>query len=122
MKHIFSDHGGVRKTVMRDAHDPSTIAIKVETNDRPTLERNKQIRHSGLLMQDSRLPLLPDGDVVAFAFQFPTIMDYQLLKNKESELFHQCELGGDAGLRAAERLSILYPQFVVITKRGDARR
>lgn len=122
MKHVFANEGGVRKTVMRDAHDPERIYVKTETNEAPSIAANKRIRLNGLMRQDSKHPLV-DGAVIAFAFSFPTVTDYALVKKAEPELFHTV-FNGDYSERmhAAERLSILYPQYVTTTKRGDARR
>lgn len=111
----------VRRTVMRDAHAPEQIAVRFDTNETPTVEQNKRIRGSSLLPQDSRNPFHPD-DVIAFSFQFPTLHDLQRVRGLEPEIFGRLDAGGDEALRAAERLSLLYPQYVTITRRGDARR
>lgn len=122
MKHIFAEEDRVRKTVMRDAHDPERIYVKTETDERPTVEANQRIRSADMMRQDSRNPLV-EGDVIAFAFSFPTMTDYNLLRRKEPELFDAVHRGDySERMRAAERLSILYPQYVTTTKRGDARR
>ena len=111
----------VTKTVMRDAHCPERIVIKTESDEVPVLERNKRIREAGVLMQDSRSPFA-DGDVIAFSFQFPTIFDYEMARSQHPELFERASKGGDESIRAGQRLAILYPQYVTITKRGDAAR
>lgn len=120
MKKVIERRPNIRKSVMRDAHDPERIYVKLETNETPVIERNKAIRSAELLKQDSR-NIFHEGDVIAFAFQFPTFYDYARVKRLEPELFARCEQGGDDGLRAAERLAILYPQYVTTTKRGDRR-
>lgn len=121
MKHVFRNRDGARQTVARDAHNPSQVYILTETNDKAVLEKNHRIRTEQVYQQDSRNPLV-DGDVVAFAFQFPTNMDYALVKRKEPDLFHRIEMGGDDGVRAAEALALLYPQYVVTHKREDRPR
>lgn len=121
MKHTFRNRDGARQTVARDAHNPSQVYVLTETNDKEVLEKNQRIRNEKLYQQDSRNPLV-DGDVVAFAFQFPTQMDYVLLRRKEPELFHRIDMGGDDGIRAAEALALLYPRYVVTHKRDDRPR
>lgn len=121
MKHTFRNRDGAKQTVHRDAHSPERVYIETETDDRAVLELNQRIRNEELVPQD--IPnRYHEGDVVAFAFQFPTAMDYALVRRKEPELFARIEAGGDDGLRAGEQLSLLYPQYVVTHKRGDARR
>lgn len=122
MKEVYSQGNRVRKTIARDAHNPNIVYHETVTNEAPVIDRNQQIRSAGLLMQDSRNSLVPEGDVIAFAFQFPTTYDYYRVKKLEGELFDRIAKGGDDGLKAAERLSILYPQYVTITRRTDARR
>jgi len=122
MKHIFRDAGdGVQQRVHRDAHAPETVYVETLTADAAVLEHNAKVRSAELFPQDSP-NRLHDGDVVAFAFQFPTTMDYAMVKRREPALFARIEAGGDDGIRAAESLSILYPAYVITTKRGDARR
>lgn len=122
MKHVFRNRHNVRKTVMRDAHLPERIYVKTETNDKPVVERNQAIRSAELLRQDSRNPLV-DGDVIAFSFQFPTVIDYELAKKKDPDIFDDLLHGNDhERTRAAERIQILYPGYITITKRNDAVR
>lgn len=122
MKHIFSEGGNVRGTVMRDAHTPERIYVKTETNEEPAIEANKRIRSNDLMPQDSPHPFV-DGAVIAFAFSFPTLTDYNLLRKAEPERFAAVHRGDySERMKAAEQLSLLYPQYVTTTRRGDSRR
>ena len=122
MKHVFHKSPNARKTVMRDAHDPEKIYVKTETNEKPGLNANERIRSAGLMPTDKKTGLA-DGGEIAFSFSFPTEMDYKIAKARDPELFRQLSQGSDEErIRAAERLSFLYPQYLTSVRRGDARR
>lgn len=122
MKHVFRNDSGIRKTVARDAHAPEQVFVLTETDERDVLEKNKKIRSEELMRQGVRNPMVP-GDYIAYAFQFPTIVDYNLAQKREPELFAQLHSDSDSErYAAAHKLSILFPGYVTTAKRGDARR
>ena len=122
MKHVYRQDRSVRQTIAKDAHDPTRIYLETVTNDRPGLEANQRIRSDELLKRDARNPLR-EGDVIAFSFSFPTVMDWKLAKERDPELFDLVQHGTDSErFRAAERLEFLYPQFVTTVRRNDSRR
>lgn len=122
MKYVYANKDGVKKTVMRDAHVPERIYVKTETNEKPAIEANQRIRSNDLMPQDSPHPFV-EGAVIAFAFSFPTLADYKLLRKAEPDLFEAVHRGEySERMKAAERLSLLYPQYVTTTRRGDSRR
>lgn len=120
MKHVFRNAHRVKQTVARDPHDPTRVYVETVTDDRDVLKRNERIRNDRLLkVGDRRSALGDDHAEVAVAFQFPTVMDYNLCKARHPELFAEFELGGDASVRAGERLALLEPEYVTSTRRGD---
>jgi hypothetical protein len=122
MKHTFYRDGKVRKTVMRDAHAPETIAVKVETDETEVLKRNQQIRNAELMRQSDRFTLVDEQAEVVVGFQFPTVADYNLARLAYPDLFEALQEGGRAAERAGEQLALLMPQYVTTVIRGDARR
>lgn len=122
MKHVFHESPNVRKTVVRDAHCPEEIYVKTETNEEPGVEAAKKIRSNELMKTDQKTGLA-DGGVIAFSFSFPTVMDFVLARKRDPDLFRQLSHGtDDERIRAAEKLEILYPQYVTTVRRKDARR
>jgi hypothetical protein len=122
MKHTFYNDGKVTKTVIRDAHAPEVVGVRVETDETEVLERNKQIRNAELMRRGDRFNLVDDQAEVVVAFQFPTVADYNLARLRYPTEFAQLEEGGQAAERAGERLAFLMPQYVTAVVRGDARR
>jgi len=121
MKHTYHNLDGVRKTVHRDAHNPSQLYFETVTNDARGLEVNERIRRAALLQQGDENPLV-DGDELTAAFQFPTFTDYNMARRKHPDLFAKLEEGGSAAIHAGESLSVLMPEYCVLVKRGDAKR
>ncbi len=121
MKRAYAKEGRVTKTVIRDAHCPTTVGVLTETVEDDVLERNKAIRSAELMRRGQRNPMA-DGDELTASFQFPSPTDYFLCRAKYPDLFEQATRGGQLGVAAGERLAILLPQYVTMVKRGDARR
>ena len=113
MKKVLRNDNNVKATVHRDAHNPGVVYLETDINDTKALERNKAIRNEGLLPANSRNPLV-DGDVIGYAFSFPTVKSYELVCKAEPELMHIAQKGNyDERMKAAHQLSILYPQYVI---------
>ena len=113
MKHQFYNTGRTKARVVRDAHAPEEIFVETVIDDDAQLERNAKIRNEELLPSGTRNPLI-DGDVIAYAFSFPTHANYELVCREEPELMHRMQHGNeDERYRAAQRLAVLYPQYVI---------
>ncbi len=110
---------GYKQTIARDAHAPETVYVETVTDDKEGLERNKKIRAAGLLKQGQRVPVIDEHAELTAAFQFPTVMDYKLAKARYPEEFAWVEEGGEASIRAGEKLAFLLPEYVTMVKRGD---
>ncbi len=121
MKHTYSNADGVRKTVHRDAHNPSQLYFETVTDERATLAANAKVRESEALRVGDDNPLV-DGDELTAAFRFPTLTDLNLAKKRHPDLFAQLLEGGQTSVAAGERLSILYPEYCTMVRRGDSRR
>ena len=114
---VYYDDGVVRKTAITDSHIPGVVYRHVETNETPCVEANKAIRSCELLKQDSPSKFV-DGDVIAFAFSFPSHADFMILSRDEPDLMDDLINGTNAEvLKAAQTLAILYPQWVTSTKK-----
>ena len=113
MKHTFYDTGTVKGKVHRDAHDQGKIYVETQIDDKRQIERNTKIRNEELLPSGSRSAFM-DGDVIAYAFSFPTVQNYDLCKKEQPDLMKQAQTGTDTErFQAARRLAILYPQYVI---------
>jgi len=107
------------KYLVRDPHDPGKLYVHVRTLQAPVIERNKQIRSSKLMQTGRRFDPIDEYAEVTASFQFPTVIDYQLARQKYSDLFAQLEEGGEKAVRAGEHLAFLFPQYVTTVKRRD---
>ena len=113
MKHVFIDQRDKRATVMRDAHAPELIYLKTEIHDAEALARNARIRGERLLQQGARNPLI-EGDVIGYAFSFPTVQNMEMVKRAEPDLWLQVTTGDEASrFAAARKLAVLYPEYVI---------
>ena len=113
MKHCYFNDGTVKGTIARDAHDQSKIYMHTEIDDKKQLDINQKIRNEGLLPSGSASKLM-DGDVIAYAFSFPTIQNYEMCKRDQPDLMRQVEKGTDTErMTAARKLAILYPQYII---------
>lgn len=119
MKHTYFNTGVVKEQVVRDAHCPDEIYIHTEINDKKQLERLDRIRKEELLPSGTANPLV-DGDVIGYAFSFPTHQNYMLVMEEQPDLMKQVQTGTDTErFSAARKLALLYPQYVITHhKRG----
>ena len=119
-KLLRSSSKNVKKWLIRDAHQPNRVYVHTETAQAPVIEQNQRIRGEQLMKIGQRTPALGDEHAdISASFQFPTVVDYQVAREKYPDLFHDLELGGDVAIRAGERLSLLLPQYVTMVKRRD---
>lgn len=113
MKYEYFNDGTVKSKIVRDAHDQSKIFIETKIDDKKQLDRNQAIRNEGLLPSGSASKLM-DGDVISYAFSFPTVQNYELCKREQPDLMRQVEKGTDTErFAAARKLAILYPQYII---------
>ena len=113
MKHTYFDTGTVKATVVRDAHCPEEIYIETKVNDKRQLHINDRIRKEELLPSGTASKLV-DGDVISYAFSFPTVQNYEMVKDAQPDLMQQVQYGEDSErLAAALKLAVLYPQYVI---------
>jgi hypothetical protein len=116
MEHYTRKDPQVKQRVVRHAHAPEEVWVETRTNVKKIAERNAKIRNDRLLVQGKASPFA-DGDELTAAFQFDTVMAYQLAKAKYPDLFAQAEAGGEIGVRAGEQLALLLPEYVTMVKR-----
>ena len=63
-----------------------------------------------------RFTSVDDHADLAVQFQFPTVLDYQLTREKYPDIFADLEQGGDTSIKAGERLALLVPEYVTTVR------
>lgn len=120
MKRLLkSSTKSIKKWVIRDAHVPNTVHVHTEINQKPVIDLNSRIRNAGLMKRGQRFTPIDNYAEMTAQFQFPTVLDYTLARERYPDIFADLEAGGDLAVRAGERLALLMPEFVTMVKPRD---
>ena len=96
------------------------LYVQTRTDKQAALESNRRIRQAELMKIGQRI-IGPDEHAdVAVSFQFPTTLDYISARQHYPDIFAALDEGGEAAIRAGERLAILLPEYVT-SVRNTAR-
>lgn len=112
-KRLRSRDPNVEKWLIRE---DDKLYYHVRTAKQPVIDQNTRIRNAGLMRRGARFKALDEYAEFTAQFQFPTQTDYQVAKRRYPDEFAALEEGGDAAVRAGERLAILMPEYVTMVK------
>ena len=96
------------------------LYVQTRTDKAAALASNRRIRQAELMKIGQRIPGPDEHADVAVSFQFPTPLDYLAARQHYPDIFAALDEGGDAAIRAGERLAILLPEYVT-SVRNTAR-
>ena len=92
------------------------LYVQTRTDKAAGLASNRRIRQAELMKIGQRIPGPDDHADVAVSFQFPTVLDYIAAKQHYPDIFAALEEGGDASIRAGEKLALLLPEYVTCVR------
>ena len=116
MKTLLRAENGVSQTLHTDAHIKNRQVFRTVYHNDAALEKNKALRNSGLLRRGDKLSLL-DGASVSFAFSFPTVEEYNMIRGKYPDIMDAIRSKDQkARESAARKLEILHPEYITISE------
>ena len=116
MKTLLRAENGVSQTLHTDAHIKDRQVFRTVYHNDAALEKNKALRNSGLMRRGDSISLL-EGATVSFAFSFPTVEEYNMVRNKYPDIMDALR-SKDQHVResAARKLELLCPQYITISE------